>query len=172
MLPRKLLLALIVVLVSATFVLAYVLLANNVPEHDSSKNVINIDFKYGVGAKNELNTFEGTYTKDLIVDGTITTRLILSSEELRQIQQKMIDIGFYNYPNDFPPQPGLRVDPREDYYIKVQNGSTVKEVTWNTESMIDGSIQDNLGQLVSFLGNIIVQKPEYKMLPTTKGGYL
>jgi hypothetical protein len=172
MLPRKLRLALMVVLVSVTFVLAYVLLANNAPEYDSSENVINIVFKYGVGAKNELNTFEGTYTKDLIADGTKTTRLILSSEELRQIQQKMVDIGFFSYPESFPPNPGYRRYPREDYYIKVQNGSTVKEVSWNTDSLIDSSVQDNLGQLVTYLGNIIVQKPEYKMLPPAKGAYL
>jgi hypothetical protein len=170
-LPRKLRIALIVLLVCVTFVLAYVLLANNVPEHDSSKNVINIVFRWGVGAKNELNTFEGTFTKDLVVDGTKTTRLSLSQEELSQIRQKMVDIGFFDYPENFPPKPGYGVDPRMDYYLKVQIGSTVKEVSWNAESMIDSSIQDNLGQLYTYLVSIIVQKPEYKMLPPANGAY-
>ncbi len=125
-----------------------------------------------MGAKNELNTFEGTYTKDLIIDGTKTTRLTLSPEELRQIQQKMVDIDFFNYPESFPPKPGYRMYPRADYYIKVQNGSTVKEVSWNTESLIDSCIQDNLGQLATYIMNIIVQKPEYKMLPPANGAYM
>ena len=47
---------------------------------DSSFNLI---FRYGVGARNELNTFEGMYTKDMIMDPSITVNLTLSEEELK-----------------------------------------------------------------------------------------
>ena len=39
------------------------------PSIPSSFNLIS---KYGVRAKNELNTFEGTYTKDMVMDPSIT----------------------------------------------------------------------------------------------------
>ena len=32
----------------------------------------NLDFKYGVGSRNELNTFTGKYTKDMVADPSIT----------------------------------------------------------------------------------------------------
>ncbi len=41
----------------------------------------NIIFRYGVGAKNELDTFNGTYTWDMVVDPSITVNLSLSNKE-------------------------------------------------------------------------------------------
>ncbi len=65
---------------------------------DSTFNLI---FKYGVDAKNILNTFEGTYTKDMIPDPPIATKLSLTREELDTIYKKMVDIDFFSYPDVF-----------------------------------------------------------------------
>jgi hypothetical protein len=137
--------------------------------YDSSQNVINIIFKYGTGARNELNTFEGTYTKDLIMDNPITTRMILSQEELRQIQQKITEIDLFSFPDNFSIDGG--VTPQTDYYIKVQNGTQIKEITWSNSSLMESNIQNSLEQLVSYLRGMIEQKPEYKALPAPRGGY-
>ena len=45
-------------------------------------NSFNIKFSYGVGAKNVLNTYDNTYTKDLVVDSTITVPFYLSGSDL------------------------------------------------------------------------------------------
>jgi hypothetical protein len=169
-LPRKLHLAIAVLFVSAALVVAYVLLTNNVPEYDSSQNVINIILKYGVGARNELNTFEGTYTKDMVADNPITIRMILSEEELGQIQQKVTEMDLFSFPDNFSINQDA-VTPQTDYYIKVQNGSTVKEVSWNVNSAMESDIQNSLGQLASYLIGMIEQKPEYKALPEPTSGY-
>jgi len=136
------------------------------------KNDFNLLFRYGVGAKNELNTFEGTYTKDMVLDPPITVSLTLSEEELAQIRQKMIAIDFFNYPEGFPLRTDFFVTPRTDYYIEVENGSIVKEVSWNTNSMLENKVQDNLGQLIDCITSIVEQKPEFKALPPARGGYL
>ena len=136
--------------------------------YDSSKNPVNLDFKYGFAGRNELNTFNGTFTKDLIIDGTITTRLTLSKEELTLIQQKLSDVGFWDYPETFP-STGC-VTPRADYYIKVVNASTVKEVSWYSDSVSDTRTA-NLQQLYSFINDMIMEKLEYKLLPPASGGY-
>jgi len=148
--------------------LRFPFLGNLVSPYDSSNNPVNIVFKFGVAERNELNTFNGTFTKDLIMDGTITTRLILPQEELSQIQKRLSDIGFFDFPDTFPSRGA--VTPREDYYIKVQNGSTVKEVTWYSDSMSD-TRTENLRQLYSLLTDKIMEKIEYKLLPPAKGGY-
>ncbi len=136
--------------------------------YDSSKNPVNLDFKYGFAGRNELNTFDGTFTKDLVIDGTITTRLTLSQEELTQIQQKLSDMGFWGYPETFPSQ-GI-VTPRADYYIKVANGSAVKEVSWYEDSE-ENTKTENLRQFRHLLTNMIMEKIEYKLLPPANGGY-
>jgi hypothetical protein len=138
----------------------------------SPKNDFNLLFKYGVGAKNGLNTFEGTYTKDMVLDPPITIKLTLSDAELEQIRQKMIEIGFFDYPENFPLRTDFEVTPRTDYYIRVENGSSVKEVSWNSNSMLENNVQDNLLQLVDLIRSIAEQKPEYKALPPARGAYL
>jgi hypothetical protein len=164
-------LAIMVILIS-TLIVSIWFLASNTPAYDSSKNVINIVFRYGVWSKNELDTFEGTYTKDLIANGTVTTRLILTQEELTQIKQKSDEINFFSYPDSFPKIPNRTMYPQFDYYIKIQDHSVTKEVSWNTNSLIDGNMENNLTQLRNYITSLIEQKPEYKALPTPYGGYL
>jgi hypothetical protein len=132
----------------------------------------NLIFKYGVGEKNELNTFRGTFTKDMVIDPSIKIRLTLSKQELAEIYQKMIEIDFFNLPESFPDRPDYFVTPRTDYYLKVQNGSLTKEVSWNTNSQLDADIDKNLHELVDLIGSIIEQKLEYKILPRPRGAYL
>jgi len=171
-LRHKLELSIVLLYVSAALVVAYVFLGNVFPPYDSTQNPINIDFKFGVGARNELNTFNGTFTKDLVIDGTFTTRLILSQGEMTQIAQELAETDFFNLPETFPRSTNRLVMPQSDYYIKVQKGTIVKEFSWNTNSEIDSSTDSRLEQFVSFLTNMIYEKPEYKMMPPATGAYL
>lgn len=144
-------------------------LGNLISPYDSSKNPINIDFKFGVTARNHLNTFDGTFTKDLIADGTITTRLILSQQELTQVKTKLLEMDFFDYPEVL--QSTGSIAPRTDYYIKIQFGSVIKEVSWYSDSDLDSKTKAELYQLYHLLYDMIVQKLEYKLLPATSGGY-
>jgi hypothetical protein len=145
------------------------ILGNLVFPYDSSKNSINIDFKFGVTARNELNTFDGTFTKDLIYDGTIKTRLILSQQELTQIKTKLLDMGFFDYPSSFQSQ-GI-ISPRDNYVLKVQIGSDIKEVSWYSDSNLDSKTDADLNELYNLVTGIINEKLEYKLLPAANGGY-
>jgi hypothetical protein len=145
------------------------ILGNLVFPYDSSKNPINIDFKFGVTARNELNTFDGTFTKDLIYDGIIKTRLILSQQELTQIKTKLLDIGFLDYPPSFQSQGNI--SPRDDYLLKVQIGTVTKEVSWYSDSNLDSKTDADLNELYNLVNGIIIQKLEYKLLPAANGGY-
>jgi hypothetical protein len=137
--------------------------------YDSSKNPVNIDFKYGLYGRNELDTFKGIFTKDLVADGTITTRLTLTQEELIEIRDKLVGIGFFDYPGTFPSQ-GI-VTPRADFYLKVQNGSTLKEVTWYSDSQFDSKTESDLTELYYIITGIVEEKLEYKLLPPPNGAY-
>lgn len=129
-------------------------------------------FKYGVGAKNELDTLNGTYTKDMIMDPSITTNLTLSVEEKWQIMNEIYSIDFFNLPNSFPINPHMWKTTQTDYFLKVQNGTQTNEVYWNANSLLEDSIEKNLEQLVIYLIEIIENKEGYKALPTPTAGYL
>ncbi len=114
----------------ATSALLYFLpsYGNTLPPYDSSRNPVNLIFRFGVTGNNELNTFHGTFTKDLCIDGTITTRLVLSEAELEQVWQKLVEVDFLSLPESHPLKEPLTV-PDYSYYLMVQNGNTTKEVS-------------------------------------------
>ena len=137
----------------------------------------NLIFKYGVGAKNELNTFEGTYTKDMIMDPSITVKLPLSQEELDRIYQKMVEIDFFSYPDKFfvsvPPGEVVgMVTPHLSYYFKVEYDSKTKELWWEDEIIKEDEKAEKLRELIKFIRDIIESKEEYKKLPPMRWGYL
>ncbi|MDI6703843.1 MAG: hypothetical protein QME40_04140 [bacterium] len=142
-----------------------------------SESNFNLIFKYGVGAKNVLNTFEGTYTKDMIVDPPITVKLSLSNEELHKIYQKMIEINFFGYPDRFfvsvpPGEIVCMVTPYYSYYFKVEYNSKIKELWWEDNITNEDKKAEKLRELIKLITDIIKSKEEYKKLPSPRGYYI
>lgn len=137
----------------------------------------NFILRYGVNAKNEIDTFHDKVTKDMIMAPSITINLPLTEKEMDDIYQKMVEIDFFNYPDEFKVsmpqgQPVRLATPYSSYYFKVEKGSTVKELKWEDEIMNADNKADRLRELISFIRDIIESKPEYKVLPTASGGYM
>jgi len=148
--------------------------AGNIP---SPVDDFNFLFKYGVTLRNKLDTFHGTFTKDMVLAPSITTHLELTQSELEQILLKMEEIDFFNYPDVFKieiPPGGLIsiVTPYSRYYFKVEHGSVVKELSWEDEILNEDEKADRLRELINLIRSIIESKEEYKRLPEPKGGYL
>ena len=145
--------------------------------HPPPQTGFNLIFKYGVGAKNELNTFEGTYTRDMVQDPSITVDLSLSQEELDMIYQKMIEIDFFDYPDKFsvPISPDgmvTSVTPYSSYYFKVEYDSKVKDLRWEAEIINKNEQADKLRELIKLIRDIIESREEYKKLPQPTSGYM
>lgn len=132
----------------------------------------NVVFKWGSGAKNELNTYNSSITKDLVINGTVTTTLVLSKEELDGLQQKIIEMNLFDYPDSFPDSTIRRMTPQGDYYIEVQNGNVTKQVSWNSNSEVPSSMQEDLDTLREYITTLVKQTPEYQALPEAVGAYL
>jgi hypothetical protein len=167
---KKLLLVAGLVLIVAVIVLA----GCTAPPADVSS--FNLIFKYGVTAKNELNTFERTYTKDMVMDPSITVELSLTEAELDRIYQKMVEIDFFDYPDEFsvPVEEGELVTirtPYSSYYFKVEYDSTVKELWWEDEIMNPNDEANKLRELIQLIRDIVESKEEYKELPKPTSGY-
>jgi len=142
-----------------------------------SPSNFNLIFKYGVGAKNELNTFEGTYTKDMVMDPSITVNLSLSKEELDRIYKKIVEINFFGYPDEFsvsvpPGQAVGMVTPYYSYYFKVEYDSRVKELSWEDDIINEDKKAEKLRELINLIRDIVESKEEYKQLPSPRGGYI
>jgi len=135
-------------------------------------------FKYGVGPPvNALDTFQGTCTKDMVMDSSITINLFLTQEEMDTIQSKMKAIDFFNYPYDFNsriPSGQIRgyVVPPTVYHFKVKDGPVWKEVIWNSGVVYQDDQAADLKGLVDLIIGIIESKDEYKKLPRPRSAYL
>jgi hypothetical protein len=135
-------------------------------------------FEYGVEAKNKLDTFSGTFTKDMISCSPITVNLTLTPEELNKIYQKMIETNFFDYPDKFVDYNHYKpvvstVTPFYSYYFKVEyDGGKIKELSWNddTESVDENGAK--LRELIQLITGVISIKDAYKQLPEPCGGYL
>ena len=161
------------IVLSAYFLLVFSGCGNTPP----GESDFNLTFEYGVGAKNELNTFDGTYTRDMVLDPSITVELSLSEEELDSIYQKMVEIDFFNYPDEFsvlvaPDDRIGIVTPYNSYYFKVEYDSRVKELRWEDEILKENVDADNLRGLINLIRDIIESKDEYKELPEPTSGYV
>ena len=137
----------------------------------------NLIFKYGVSAKNILDTFEGTYTKDMVMDPSITVNISLSEEELDRIYKKMVKIDFFSYPEKFKVSPSLGeivgiVTLYSRYYFRVEYDSQIKELSWDDELIYKDEKADRLREVIKLIRDIIESKEEYKELPEPTSGYL
>ena len=134
-----------------------------------------LQLKYGILARNELNTFDNTVTKDLIVDGQATTRLVLSVKDLDTLESRFVAIDINSYPDTFVVQTGdtvCTITPYVTYSMKIRMGSTWKEVFWEDSILSSDPRATRLRQVLAFVQNLIESKPEYQQLPPARGGYL
>jgi hypothetical protein len=153
------------------------LLVNSCSDTGTSpeSKVLNLKFSYGVDAKNVLNTFENTYTRDLILDGTTTVPFTLSDGELDRISETMSEIGFFGYPEHFAVAAGDTASfimPYSTYEFVVSYQSTTKCFHWSDSIVSDDTAAVRLRELIQLIKGIIESKSEYSQLPPPRGGYL
>lgn len=138
----------------------------------SKPNDFNFVFNYGIGAKNQINTLEGTYTKDMVVESSITTNLNLSDEEMNTIFSEMKRINILNYPDNFNPKSDMKTTPYNTFTIKIYFDKKEKSINWNDENASDSKEAEYLRAVFKKIISITENKEEYKKLPKAKGGYL
>lgn len=130
--------------------------------------------QFGVGKNNEINTFGGTVTKDLIADGTATTEVTLTEEEMKAVYEKMKEINIVET-KEFTPEPvngtmcNIELHEDDEWEIII-DGETI------THS-VSGAYCDPTEDAEQLIGlrddvfSIIRGKEAYKELPDAKGGY-
>lgn len=138
---------------------------------DVKPKEFNFVFNYGVNSKNGLNTIKGEYTKDMVIDPSITTNLILPNEEMNSIYLDMKKINILNYPENFNPKSNMMQTPFQTYSIKIVIDGKEKNIYWKDENVSKTKEAVQLRALFKKIEEIIINKEEYKKLPLANGGY-
>ncbi|MGE7667185.1 hypothetical protein ACQKMN_15895 [Ureibacillus composti] len=150
---------------------------NSTTQNDMPKNMpddFDFSIQFGVQKKNEINTFESTVTKDLITEGTATTEITLTEEEMNDIYEKMKEINIVET-KKFTPEPVngtiCAQEPYgEDEWNIIMNGKAIKHFI-SEEYCAPTNDAKQLIELRNYVFNIVKSKDEYKALPEPKGAY-
>ncbi len=136
--------------------------------------LLKIHFYYGFG--NQLNTFEQTYTKDLVLDGYITVDFWLTEAEQERISNKLDAVDFFHFPDTLTYQMDsdgimVRMEPDPGWqFLRVADENRDKIVYWRYPLPDGNEFVPRLVELKNLIVDIIEAKPEYKALPPAKGG--
>lgn len=134
---------------------------------------------YGFDARNVIDTFSGTFTKDLVSylpPSGATAALELTAEQIAGIYREMRDIDLGAYPPDFrlasktPPA----CTPFQSYYLLVGvagSGTILKELRWDDSANDPRPEAQALHRLVERTRELIESAPEFKAMPPVRGGY-
>jgi hypothetical protein len=132
----------------------------------------NFVYSFGVGpVKNVLDTANGKFTKDMIMDPSITTDLFLSAADMSDIYSNMKSINILNYPDIFNPESNMSQTPFETYSLKIIFNGKEKDIYWEDEHDSQTGEAIKLRELFNKISKIIYAKDEYKRLPQARGGY-
>jgi hypothetical protein len=142
----------------------------SVAGHD--EQFIQIFFHHG--HCNELDTFHGTYQKDLVSKGTIKAAMWLKKRDQEILLSTLHRLRFFNLPDTIPKQHDIIVDPDMGVQIlKVKYGGTIKTVVWyETNEPSFENDKYSIEEISRLLVKIIYSTPEYKAMPVTDELYL
>ena len=135
-----------------------------------SQSSFNIIFRFGHEGKNILNTFNGTFTKDMGLDPSITTNLVLTQDEMNRIHSMMETVKFFSISRSDLIRT-MNTYPIRGYSLSFQNSTLTKELSWELGENLNLTSGVRLQNLVELIIGIVQSHQEYKMLPEANGGY-
>ena len=123
------------------------------------------------GYYNDINTFDQTLQKDL-VPGTVRIPFWFTKREQEIILTNAERFYFFSFPDTVYKQPNEDTDP--DFgaqTLRIRVGNKDKTIVWFEPHDKRFKYYPLLIELRNLIIDIVVSKPEYKELPSTKGGY-
>jgi len=168
---KKILIPLLALLVIALIFSVFQIMSPSTKEPSS-----NFAFRFEFGSCNTdiLDTFEGTFTQDRIVEPSMTVPLELSESQRAAIHQKMMEIDFFDYPDEFVISNPVGIQtPANEYRILVRDGTLTKSLHWVDDYFNPANRKSvNLDELFTMIMEVVWEHPEYKKLPDLKAGCL
>ncbi len=142
---------------------------------DNNSKFVLIDYKYGI--KNELNTFNDTFIKDIKGRGIIKIRLHFSNSEQYEIINKALRIGFFemsdtlsNSKQYFNGSSDSTFENENIQSLRIKYKNLDKKIIWNGILSYNNAETRGLMELTVLMRRIIESKPEYKTLPAMNSG--
>ncbi len=142
---------------------------------DKNLDDFNFQLNFNTYGKDQIDTYKGTFTKDLVMDGTKTIEFKLPNYIKKDIYNSMMDIDIMSFPDTLKVE-GMSVTPSCDYKLTVTIKGKTKVIIWNEGFYTDMTTnlpKDNVNflKLVKDIRDYIYSTDEYKNMPKANGGY-
>lgn len=147
-------------------------LSQKIQMPEEKPNDFNFSVSYGYGDlnKNEINTYENSVTKDLIMHGKAMAEVSFSPDEMQKIYDKMKEINIMQI-DKIKQQLGCSKVPSTTDSWKITINGETKTFSWTDEDCKVNSVEQQLLDLRTYIQQIVSTKDTYKALPEAVGGY-
>lgn len=129
-----------------------------------------VSFGYGEVTKNVIDTYTGTVTKDLITQGSATANIIFTTDEMREIYDKMKTIDIMG-PQKLSKEKGCFKTPSNEDRWKVTVDGETKTFSWTDQNCEMTEDANQLLELRIYIHYMAQESGAYKSLPEAEGGY-
>ena len=132
---------------------------------------VEIHLQYGF--LNELNTFEGTLTKDLVVDGSVSVAFWMPAADQDSILEKAERLSFFDLPDTIPGLTGAAIDPGPSPdWLRIRSGGKDQMVVWTYPLDPDNVQAAAVQELADYIFSVVQRNPVYILLPPARGARL
>ncbi len=138
--------------------------------HPSDTQSVKVLFKYGF--RDQVDTFNGTLTKDLILNGTTTVAFSFTSAQQDSVIRALERSDFFHLPDTLFPVPGVAISPNPGVQVlRVQCEGRTKTLVWNDVLDASDPRTEKVLRLWGALEGIVRSTDTYRSLPPASGGY-
>jgi len=142
---------------------------------DDNSDDFNFQLNFNTLGRYQIDTYKGTFTKDLVMDGTKTIEFKIPDNVKKDIYNHMIDIDIMSFPDTLKIE-GMGSKPSCDYKLTVTIKGKTKTIVWNEGLYTDMTTNlpnNNVDflKLVKYISDYIYSTDEYKNMPKANGGY-
>jgi len=123
---------------------------------------------YRYNYRDEVDTFNGTLTKDLVADGTATVGFCLTTKAQDSILAEAVRDSFFAIPDTIVSPVHIAIYPfPPPQVLRIRAGELSHQVVWYNYPGGDAMIR-----LAGVILGIVQSTPEYDRLPPARGGYI
>jgi hypothetical protein len=129
---------------------------------------------YGAYGKNRLDTFAGTFTKDIInpAKPNPTATLRLTADQMATLYQDLRVMEFQDFPESLDPgNTDMTASTPTSYRLDILAGGVSKTVSFAHGDLPKTKQAKDLVAWFEKLRGMIEATPEYKQMPPLEGGY-
>lgn len=127
--------------------------------------------RFGITGKNEINTFNGMVTKDLVVKGTAQAELVFTDSEMADIYARLRTINIYRELKLQPDMKNCAMTPFGEEHWQIRLDGEERSFYWDEENCEITADAEQLKELRSYIFELVKSKPAYLKLPEAVGGY-